>query len=371
MNTPYYQYDLKLLRETLDVIHSEINSVKFKVHYAIKANSNSTILEIIKDEGMGADCVSLQEMKWALQTGFESSDIVFAGVGKSDEEILFAIKNKIGVIHCEGFQEVEIVNEMAVMLNEKINIALRLNPDINAKTHEKITTGLKNNKFGFSEFELTKLIEQKENFKNINVVGLHFHIGSQISDMTVFEAMCDKINEYIVFFKEHFHPFTYLNVGGGLGIDYENPDINIIPNFKEYFDVFKSRLTVGDFDVHFELGRSIVGQCGVLNTKVLYIKESETKHFAVVDAGMTELLRPALYNAYHQIDYDGISFKSNTTPYDVVGPICESSDCLGSDVMLPELKRGDILTVKSCGAYAESMSLNYNGREKVQSIFIN
>lgn len=371
MNTPYFQYDLKLLRETLETINAEIKPVNFNVHYAIKANSNLKILEVVKEAGMGADCVSLQEIKWALETGFSPKDIVFAGVGKSDDEILFAIKNKIGVIHCEGYQEVEIVNEIAERLNENVNIALRLNPDVNAKTHEKITTGLKNNKFGFSEYELNKLIEQKVNFKNITIVGLHFHIGSQISEMAVFEAMCDKINNYVEFFKTHFHPFTYLNVGGGLGIDYDNPDENSIPDFKAYFDVFKSKLTKGDFDVHFELGRSIVGQCGVLNTKVLYIKESETKLFAVVDAGMTELLRPALYDAYHQIDYDGISFKSDTKAYDVVGPICESSDCLGSDVMLPELKRGDILTVKSCGAYAESMSLNYNGREKVESIYIN
>ncbi len=371
MNTPYFQYNLKLLRETLDAINREITPVNFNVHYAIKANSNLKILEVVKESGLGADCVSLQEIKWALQVGFEPKDIVFAGVGKSDDEILFAIKNNIGVIHCEGFQEVEIVNEFANRLNEKVDIALRLNPDVNAKTHKKITTGLKDNKFGFSEFELNKLIERKVNFNNINIVGLHFHIGSQISDMMVFEAMCDKINGYIEFFKKHFYPFTYLNVGGGLGIDYENPDMNTIPNFKAYFDVFKSKLTVGDFDVHFELGRSIVGQCGTLNTKVLYIKESETKQFAVVDAGMTELLRPALYDAYHQIDYDGISFKTNTKAYDVVGPICESSDCLGSNVMLPELKRGDILTVKSCGAYAESMSLNYNGREKVQAIYIN
>ena len=371
MNTPYYLYDLKLLSETLNEIKNEINSVKFKVHYAIKANSNLKILEVIKDFDMGADCVSLQEMKWALKVGFNPSDIVFAGVGKSDEEILFAIKNKIGVIHCEGFQEVEIINEMAKMLDENINIAVRLNPDVNAKTHEKITTGLKHNKFGFSEFELNKLIEQKSNFENINIIGLHFHIGSQITDMTVFEAMCDKINDYVEYFKLHFPPFVYLNVGGGLGINYEDPNVNLIPNFKAYFDVFKANLRIDDYNVHFELGRSIVGQCGVLNTKVLYIKESETKQFAVVDAGMTELLRPALYDAYHQIDYDGISFKTETKPYDVVGPICESSDCLGSNVMLPELKRGDILTIKSCGAYAESMSLNYNGREKVQSIFIN
>ena len=155
----------------------------------------------------------------------------FAGVGKSDEEIIYAIKNNIGVIHCEGFQEVQIVNELAKLLNENVNIALRLNPNVNARTHKKITTGLKDNKFGFSELELNKLIDQKNRFKNITIIGLHFHIGSQINDMIVFESMCEKINDYIIFFKTYFHPFTYLNVGGGLGIDYENPELNAIPNF--------------------------------------------------------------------------------------------------------------------------------------------
>lgn len=370
MTTPYYIYDLDLLDLTLNEVNNEIKKSNFHVHYAVKANYNKELLKTIKKAGLGADCVSGREIEWALDAGFSSDKIVFAGVGKTDEEIIYAIKNGIKIIHCEGLQEAVTVNELAETLEVKIDVALRLNPNVSASTHSKITTGLKENKFGFSVIELNKLIAIKDDLVNLNIVGLHFHIGSQIVDMKVFEVLCEKINVYIEFFETHINNLTYLNVGGGLGIDYNNPDQNLIPNFKSYFDIFKRDIKRKDIEVHFELGRSIVGQCGKLLTKVLYVKESETKQFAVVDAGMTELLRPALYDAYHQIDYNGISFRESNVPYDVVGPICESSDCLGTNVMLPHLQRGDILTVKSCGAYAESMSLNYNGREKIQSVYL-
>mgnify|MGYP001290087290 CR=1 FL=1 len=221
-----------------------------------------------------------------------------------------------------------------------------------------------------SIIELNKLITIKDSLTRLNIKGLHFHIGSQIVDMSVFDILCQKINGYIEFFETNINNLIYLNVGGGLGIDYKNPSENLIPNFRKYFQVFRNGIDRKDIEIHFELGRSIVGQCGKLLTKVLYVKESETKQFAIVDAGMTELLRPALYDAYHQIDYNGISFRENDIPYDVVGPICESSDCLGTNVMLPQLQRGDLLTVQSCGAYAESMSLSYNGREKIQSVYL-
>lgn len=370
MRTPYYIYNLELLTQTLLEVNNEIKDSNFHVHYAVKANYNEELLKTIKKAGLGADCVSGQEIEWALIAGFDPKQIVFAGVGKTDDEILFAIKSGIKIIHCEGLQEAKAVNEIALFLGEKVDIALRLNPNVNASTHAKITTGLKENKFGFSVIELNRLIETLDQFTNLNIIGLHFHIGSQINDMTVFESLCEKINGYVDFFEKNIGELSYLNVGGGLGIDYSNPDENLIPNFKAYFNVFKKGINKKDIEVHFELGRSIVGQCGKLLTKVLYIKESETKQFAVVDAGMTELLRPALYDAYHQIDYNGISFKESLRTYDVVGPICESSDCLGTNVLLPTLQRGDLLTVNSCGAYAESMSLNYNGRKKIESVYM-
>lgn len=370
MNTPCYVYDLDLLTTTLDVVNHEISQSNFHVHYAVKANYNPELLQLIQSKGLGADCVSGQEIEWAINAGFNPSKIVFAGVGKTDEEIEYAIEQGIRVIHCEGLQEAMAVNEIAQSKGEIVDVALRLNPNVNAKTHEKITTGLSENKFGFSLYELNQLIATRADFTHLNIIGLHFHIGSQITDMTVFEDLCEKANDYMDFFERNFGSISYLNVGGGLGVNYLEPNQDLIPDFRGYFNAFKAGLNRRNIEVHFELGRSIIAQCGKLYTKVLYVKESENKSFAVVDAGMTELLRPALYNAYHHIQFDGIAFKSNERAYDVVGPICESSDRLGSDVMLPSnLRRGDLLVVNSCGAYAESMSLNYNGRKKIQSVF--
>ncbi len=368
MTTPYFTYDLGLLSQTLNVLRKSSDDYGFKVHYAIKANFNPEILATIKEKGLGADCVSGGEIKWAIEAGFRSKDIVFAGVGKTDDEIEFAIQNRIGMIHCEGLQEILTVNELALKNNQTIDVALRLNPNVNANTHSKITTGLSENKFGFSIIELNKLIDLKAELNNVNIKGLHFHIGSQIRDLSIFKQLCKKINDYSIFFEDHFNEMTYLNVGGGLGINYEEPNAELIPDFKSYFAIFADNLSCETTNIHFELGRSIVGQCGELHTKVLYVKEAETKKFAVVDAGMTELLRPALYDAYHQISYDGIAFKKDLEAYDVVGPICESSDCLGKAHMLPELRRGDMLIIRSCGAYAESMRLQYNGRVQTKAL---
>jgi len=367
--TPYYFYDLDLLDDTLNCLKSNIKATKFHVHYAIKANHNKEILKHISNAGLGADCVSGGEIQYALDAGFSSDEIVFAGVGKTDAEIRFALENNIGMIHCESLQEIEVINEIAKETGAVATIALRLNPNVNPLTHEKISTGLKENKFGLTALEFNELLKVHQELTQINIVGLHFHIGSQISDMSVFVELCDRINELVPAFEQSIGELTYLNVGGGLGIDYYEPELNPIPDFNSYFEAFKTCLTIDEsIPVHFELGRSVVAQCGSLRTQVLYIKKSETKNFAVLDAGMTELLRPALYNAYHKIQKLEAVTSEPTLHYDIVGPICESSDCFGKDIHLPELKRGDIITISSCGAYAESMSLNYNGREKVQSI---
>ena len=367
-NTPYYFYDLELLNETLNVLETNISGNPFHVHYAVKANNNKRVVSFIANRNFGADCVSAGEIKLALECGFAPNDIVFAGVGKSDEEIEYALLHNIGMIHCEGFEELEVLNEIAGRLNCIPKVALRLNPDVDANTHEKISTGMNENKFGFSTLEYKKVKAAPLQFTNLNIVGLHFHIGSQITDLSVFVDLCDRINELVPDFENYFGELTYLNVGGGLGIDYFTPDENPIPEFATYFEIFKSCLAIRKgVPVHFELGRSIVAQCGELRTKVLYIKKGETKNFAVVDAGMTELLRPAMYGSFHKIEKLN-STQPEDNEYDIVGPLCESSDCFGKNVELPELKRGDILTIRSCGAYAESMSLNYNGRVKVKSL---
>lgn len=366
--TPYYFYDLELLNATLSCLESNTKQSNFKVHYAVKANNNGDILKMIANRNLGADCVSGGEIKWAIEAGFKAEEIVFAGVGKTDEEIIYALEHGIGMIHCESLQEIVVIDELAKERKITAKIALRLNPNVNPLTHEKISTGLKENKFGLTSLEFEELVDLYPILNNINIVGMHFHIGSQIHDMSVYVELCERINELAPIFEDKIGALKYLNVGGGLGIDYYEPELNSIPDFDNYFEVFKTCLSINpSIPVHFELGRSIVGQCGELRTKVLYIKKSEERNFAVLDAGMTELLRPALYNAYHKMEKFNAGVSTDELHYDIVGPICESSDCFGKDILLPELQRGDIISIKSCGAYAESMSLNYNGRDKVST----
>ena len=258
--TPYYFYDLDLLNRTLSSLKSNIKDDKYKVHYAVKANHNPAILNCIATNGLGADCVSAGEIEYALNAGFLPEDIVFAGVGKSDEEIIYALKNNIGMIHCESLEEILVINEFARELGKKVAIALRLNPNVNPLTHEKISTGLSENKFGLTTYEFQELIDIYPVLDHVNIRGMHFHIGSQIHDMSVFVELCERINELFAVFEAHIGPFTYLNVGGGLGIDYYEPDENPIPDFASYFEVFRSCLEIPvEVPVHFELGRSIVG----------------------------------------------------------------------------------------------------------------
>jgi diaminopimelate decarboxylase len=368
-NTPYYFYDLDLLERTLREMEAQIATVPYKVHYAIKANNNKRILSLMASRGLGADCVSSREIVWAIEAGFNREDIVFAGVGKTDEEIEFALRKQIGMLNCESLEEIILVNEIADRLNRRVTIALRLNPNVNALTHEKISTGTAENKFGLSALEFDELIQIYPSLTNIEIVGLHFHIGSQIENLEAYRDLCVKVNAIIPRYEKHFGQISYLNVGGGLGIDYNNPKENEIPDFQGYFSVFKHNLNIPhDLPLHFELGRSIVGQCGRLRTKVLYIKRGAMKNFAVMDAGMTELLRPAMYGATHQIEKMNSGIEEDRNVYDIVGPICESSDSFAQGIILPELKRGDILEIKSCGAYAESMALSYNGRGKINSV---
>ncbi len=363
--TPFYFYDLDLLNRTLETAQSASASSDFQIHYAIKANNNKKILETIAEKGFGADCVSGWEIEAAIDAGFSPASIAFAGVGKTDAEIEIALLQRIGTIHCESLEEIIVINERAAALNYIPKIALRLNPNVNALTHAKISTGLSENKFGLTVKEFAELVTMLDQLTHVHIVGLHFHIGSQILDMSVFEILCERIVAIVPQFERTIGPLTYLNVGGGLGIDYEQPEENSIPNFDAYFETFRKGLECIHVPIHFELGRSLVGQCGSLRTKVLFVKKSDDKNFAILDAGMTELMRPALYGAQHKIEKLGENHTENRLAYDVVGPICESSDRFAENIVLPELKRGDILTIRSCGAYAESMSLRYNGREAV------
>ena len=369
--TPFYFYDLELLNRTLDAAKKAADKRNFHIHYALKANFNDRILSVIQSKGFGADCVSGNEVEKSIEVGFPAEKITFAGVGKSDKEIIAALKHKIFAFNVESIQELEVINELAEQIGEKANVSLRINPNVDAHTHHYITTGLDENKFGVPNSELEKAASVIKNCANINLIGLHFQIGSQITDMTVFKSLCVKVNEWKNFFEERGTYIKVINVGGGLGVDYKNPDENPIPDFEAYFDVFDKFLErTAQHEVHFELGRALVAQCGTLVSKVLYIKSGVKKNFLILDAGMTELMRPALYQAYHKIEKIAeASATDKIQNYDVVGPICESSDCFGKEVELPVSKRGDLIAIRTAGAYGEVMASNYNLRNEIRHYF--
>jgi len=367
--TPFYYYQLELLKATLDAATKASKPFNYHIHYAFKANTNTEILELIQSYGLGADCVSGNEIKKAITCNYPPEQIVFAGVGKSDTEINIALDNNIFCFNCESIPELEVINELAVKKNKIAQIALRINPNVNANTHHYITTGLEENKFGINRWELEEVLTVLEKLKNLKLIGLHFHIGSQITDLTTFKGLCLRVNEIQEWFYDHQIIVDHINVGGGLGIAYENPKQNLIPDFNAYFKLFNNFIALRPKQqLHFELGRSIVGQCGTLITKVLYVKKGVNTNFVIVDAGMTELIRPALYQAVHAIE--NLTSNSNEiNRYDVVGPICESSDCFGKALMLPTTKRGDLIAINSCGAYGEVMASQYNLRDLVKAVY--
>ncbi|MCP9552381.1 diaminopimelate decarboxylase [Prevotella copri] len=363
IQTPFYYYDTNVLRQTLKTINEEAGKHEgFEVHYAVKANANPKVLNIICQAGLGADCVSGGEIQAAIKAGFPASKIVYAGVGKSDWEINLGLEKGIFCFNVESIPELEIINELAEKQNKIAQVCFRINPDVGAHTHANITTGLAENKFGIAMRDMEAVIEEAAKMKNIQFLGLHFHIGSQILDMGDFEALCNRINELQNQLEAHHIVVKNINVGGGLGIDYNHPNRQPIPNFKDYFDTYAKKLKLRDGQkLHFELGRAVVGQMGSLITKILYIKQGTAKQFAIVDAGMTDLIRPALYQAYHKIE--NISSDEPVETYDVVGPICESSDVFGKAVDINKAHRGDLIALRSAGAYGEIMASQYNCRQ--------
>ncbi len=362
IRTPFYYYDTQLLRQTLQTIKEESGKhANYHVHYAVKANANQKILQIIKQYGLGADSVSGGEIKAALEAGFPADSIVYAGVGKSDWEIELGLQNDIACFNVESIAELEVINSLAQKLGKTARVAFRINPNIGAHTHANITTGLAENKFGIAMQDMDKVIDEAMSMDNVDVIGLHFHIGSQILDMGDFKALCNRINELQSQLAKRNVFLKNINVGGGLGISYDNPDREPIPDFKDYFNTYASHLHLReDQHLHFELGRSVVAQCGTLITRLLYVKQGSYKQFAIVDAGMTDLIRPALYQALHKIQ--NISSDEPKQTYDVVGPICESSDVFAKAIDLNTCHRGDLLAIRSAGAYGEIMASGYNCR---------
>tara|TARA_Y100000748_G_scaffold37015_1_gene27413 strand:- start:5756 stop:6910 length:1155 start_codon:yes stop_codon:yes gene_type:complete len=368
LNTPFYYYDLDILKENLNSLKTSLND-KNKVHFALKSNFNSKILGVIKSYGLGIDAVSGNEIKKAIEVGFKPKDIVFAGVGKTDSEIKLSIDNNISYLNCESPQEIDVINNFSSKVDKVTKISIRINPNIKTDTHKNIQTGHKSNKFGIDLNDLNEIIDHAKKLNNIEVIGFHFHLGSQISQNSPFLKLCDVANDVNNLFKNKSIDIKYINVGGGLAIDYKNPVDNRISNFQNFINIFNKNVFLNDRQIlHFELGRSIVGQCGFLITKILFTKRSYNKSFIIVDAGMNDLVRPALYDSYHKI-INISSIESEVINYDVVGPICESSDTFVNDYSLPLSKRGDFIVICSAGAYGESMSSNYNLRNKLKSYY--
>jgi diaminopimelate decarboxylase len=364
--TPFYFYDLDILRNTLDIVKGESQKYGIKIHYAVKANSNPRVLQIISSYGFGADCVSMNEIERAIFNGFKPSEIVFAGVGKTDKDIEAALDAQISCFNCESIAEIEVINSLALKHSSIANIALRINPNIEAHTHKYITTGIEESKFGINIHDLGEVISLLSRLKNIKLKGIHFHIGSQITKMSVFKELSIKINELQRLFSTQNIELQVINAGGGLGADYEYPDKT--PGFKEYFSLLNKlvKLKPGQ-ELHVEPGRSIVVQCGSLISKVLFIKKGVNTRFAIIDAGMTDLIRPALYQASHKIE--NLSSTGEINRYDVVGPVCESADTFAKQIELPETQRGDVIAIRSAGAYGEVMASRYNLRDLPGAVF--
>ena len=363
VRTPFYYYDTELLRRTLRVINDEARKhTGFCVHYAVKANANSKLLRLIREAGLGADCVSGGEIEAVVRAGFPASKIVYAGVGKSDWEINLGLDQDIFCFNVESIPELHVINELAAAKGKTARVAFRLNPNVGAHTHANITTGLAENKFGIAMRDMETVIAEADSLSNVRFVGLHFHIGSQILDMGDFKALCNRVNELQDQLDAHHIKVEHINVGGGLGVDYEHPNRLPIADFKAYFDTYAKCLKLRPGQtLHFELGRAVVAQCGSLITRTLFIKEGAFKKFAIVDAGFTDLIRPALYQAYHKIE--NLSSEQPMQAYDVVGPICESTDVFAKQIDLNTAHRGDIIAIRSAGAYGEIMASCYNCRQ--------
>ena len=372
--TPFYYYDMDLFRKTVDHVAVLAKEHNIKVHYAVKANVERRLLEYISSKGFGADCVSGNEVLHAHDCGFPADQIVYAGVGKTDKEIYNALKLGIEAFNCESLQEIFVINEMARVYGLKANVSVRINPDIDAHTHKYVTTGLYENKFGISQHEFDKLIDIIKKSEHINFYGLHFHIGSQITRVAeVFALECKRVNEIVAYFERNGLKVDNINLGGGLGVDYDDPDENAIADFKTWFDTISENITRReDQSVHVEPGRSLVAQCATLISRVLFVKSGETKNFLIMDAGMNDLIRPALYGAYHKIENLSAAqrtFFPTHQAYDIVGPVCESSDVWGAGRLLPLSVRGDLMAIRSTGAYGQVMASRYNMKDLAPSVF--
>jgi diaminopimelate decarboxylase len=378
--TPLYVYSKNQIIQNYRAIEEPLKDLDHVVCYALKANANPAILKILAQEGAGADVVSGGELYLALKAGFPPSRITFAGVGKRDDEIEYALKSNIFTINAESAQELQVISRVALRLGVKARVTLRINPDIDAQSHPYITTGLKQNKFGIPAEEAVGVFKFAATMQNLETVGVHAHIGSQITKIEPFVEAANFLTRFVTSLREAGMPINHIDFGGGFAVQYLNvlthealpvePDNAVVPPLRQYMEALVPVLRESGCSVWFEPGRSIVANAGVLLTKVLYTKENGAKKFVIVDAGMNDLIRPSLYGAYHQI----VPLKLQTYEHehaDVVGPICETGDFLARDRVLPKSKRDDYLAVMTTGAYGFSLASNYNARPKPAEILVN
>ena len=368
IQTPFYYYDMDLLRSTVAECRAQAARHGIEVHYAVKANDQRPIVGQMLSAGFGVDCVSGPEVEYALKLGFTPEKIVFAGVGKTDAEIILALKGGIGCFNCESIPEIEVINALAGQLGVRARIAVRVNPDIDARTHRYISTGQEENKFGIAPGDFPELFGILRSAINLDFCGIHLHVGSQITDMSVFEAECRKAASLSEVFADNGFPVANINLGGGLGVDYANPAANPVPDFASWMETIRRVLPAKEGQrVHIEPGRALVAQCGSLISRVVFVKKVASQKCVILDAGMNDLIRPALYQAHHKIE--NLTGSGPLLRYDVVGPVCESSDFWGGKQLLPETSRGDLVAIRSAGAYGQVMAMRYNRRPFAEAYY--
>ena len=366
-NTPIYCYSSKEIKENYNNFQKYLKKLNPLICYAVKANFNKEIIKMLGKLGSGADVVSKGELKLALDSGISPNKIVFSGVGKTKEEIIYALKKKIFQINVESEEELEEINDLATNKKTLINISLRVNPDVDANTHKKISTGRSDDKFGIPISKVLDIFKKQKKYNNIRMNGIAIHIGSQITKIDPFKNAFEKIKELISRLEKNNINIKNLDLGGGIGINYFE---NQVISFQKYSSIIKKEFGRMNLKLSFEPGRSIVGSAGFIISKVIRVKKGLGKNFLILDVGMNDLMRPSLYEAYHHIiPMKKLNNKKNN--YDIVGPVCESSDVFGSNRNLNEVKSGDYLVLCSAGAYGSCMSSNYNCRPLIKEIIVN
>ncbi len=366
VGTPFYVYSKNGILDRINHYKKAFENYPTLICYAAKANSNLSILEIFRENGLGLDIVSGGELYRGLKAGFDPKKIVYAGVGKTDKELLEAIKAGILSFNVESFMEIDVIDQIAGSLEKKANISIRINPDVNPKTHPYISTGLRESKFGIDMEDALKAYEKASKKKNLNVVGIHCHIGSQIMDVSPYKEAVEKTVELVFRLKKIGIELKHIDIGGGLGIKYRPEDRP--PDPEDLANIVIPVVRETGLKLLVEPGRSLIGETGALVSQVLFVKDKGKKHFIIIDSGMNDLLRPAMYNAYHHIL--PVVKKGKKVIADIVGPICETGDFFAVNREIDDLQRGEYLAVMSAGAYGFSMSSNYNSRPRAAEVLV-